>query len=240
MKNLLLLSFLFISSFSFAQDADKTVSITVSGSGKTQEEAKQVALRSAIEQAFGTFISSKTEVLEEQVVSDDITSVANGNIQNFTVLNAAQLPDSTWGVTLKAIVSVDKLTKFVQSKGVTIQIKGGLFAMNIKQQILNEQAEIKAISSLVGLLHEPMQQSFDYVLKSSEPKALDAESKNWEIPIVVTATANKNMDFCANYFIKTISSLSLSPEEVTTYKNLNKPVFIVNINYKGISNKFYL
>jgi hypothetical protein len=143
-------------------------------------------------------------------------------------------------VTLKAIVSVDKLTKFVQSKGVTIQIKGGLFAMNIKQQILNEQAEIKAISSLVGLLHEPMQQSFDYVLKSSEPKALDAESKNWEIPIVVTATANKNMDFCANYFIKTISSLSLSPEEVTTYKNLNKPVFIVNINYKGISNKFYL
>jgi hypothetical protein len=48
MKNLLLFSFLFISSFSFAQDADKTVSITVSGSGKTQEEAKQSALRSAI------------------------------------------------------------------------------------------------------------------------------------------------------------------------------------------------
>ena len=35
-----------------AQDADKTVTITVSGSGKTQDAAKQSALRSAIEQAF--------------------------------------------------------------------------------------------------------------------------------------------------------------------------------------------
>ena len=54
---------LFTSNNSIAQDADKTVTITVSGSAKTQEEAKQSALRSAIEQAFGVFISSKTEKL---------------------------------------------------------------------------------------------------------------------------------------------------------------------------------
>jgi hypothetical protein len=60
-KLLLIFNFIIFNYFtSIAQDADKTVSITVSGSGKTQEEAKQVALRSAIEQAFGTFISSKT------------------------------------------------------------------------------------------------------------------------------------------------------------------------------------
>ena len=75
MKNLLLLSFLFISSFSFAQDADKTVSITVSGSGKTQEQAKQVALRSAIEQAFGTYISSKTEILNYIIISFQLLSL---------------------------------------------------------------------------------------------------------------------------------------------------------------------
>lgn len=34
---------------------------------------------------------------------------------------------------------------------------------------------------MVGLLDESMQISFDYVIKSSEPKSLDAESKNWEI-----------------------------------------------------------
>jgi hypothetical protein len=32
---------------------------------------------------------------------------------------------------------------------------------------------------MVGLLHEPMQISFDYVIKSSDPKSLDEESKKW-------------------------------------------------------------
>lgn len=232
--------FVFSQQIVFAQDADKTVAITVSGSGKTQEEAKQSAFRSAIEQAFGAFISSKTEILNDQVVADQIASVANGNIQSFSILNESQLPDGSWGVTLKALVSVSKLTSFVEAKGIAIEIKGGMFALNIKQQLLNEQGEIKAVSEMVGLLHEPMQISFDYVIKSSDPKSLDAESKNWEIPLVVTATTNKNIDFCANYCIKTLAALSLSSEEVTSYQSLNKAVFPVVINYNGVAKTFYL
>ena len=38
-------------------NTDKTVTLTVSGTGKTLEEARLNALRSAIEQAFGAFIS---------------------------------------------------------------------------------------------------------------------------------------------------------------------------------------
>jgi hypothetical protein len=150
------------------------------------------------------------------------------------------LPDGSWGVTLKALVSISKLTSFVEAKGIAIEIKGGMFALNIKQQLLNEQGEIKAVSEMVVLLHEPMQISFDYVIKSSEPKSLDAESKNWGIPLAVTATTNKNIDFCANYCIKTLAALSLSTEEVTSYESLNKAVFPVEINYNGIDKTFYL
>ena len=181
----------------FSQTDDKDVSITASGSGKTQDDAKQAALRSATEQAFGAFISSKTEMFNDQVVADQMASVSSGNIKSFSILNESQLPNGSWGVTLKAMVSVSKLTSFVEAKGIAIEIKGGMFALNIKQQLLNEQGEIKAVSEMVGLLHEPMQISFDYVIKSSDPKSLDAESKNWEIPLVVTATTNKNIDFCA-------------------------------------------
>ncbi len=232
--------FVFLQQIVFAQDADKTVAITVSGSGKTQDDAKQSALRSAIEQAFGAFISSKTEILNDQVVADQMSSVTSGNIKSFDLLNESQLPDGSWGVTLKAIVSVDKLTSFVEAKGIAIEIKGGMFALNIKQQLLNEQGEIKAVSEMVGLLHEPMQISFDYVIKSSDPKSLDAESRNWVIPLVVTATTNENIDFCANYCIKTLEALSLSSEEVTSYKSLNKAVFPVVIIYNWVTKTFYL
>jgi hypothetical protein len=85
-----------------------------------------------------------------------------------------------------------------------------------------------------------MQIAFDYAIKSGEPKSVDAESKNWEIPLTVTATCNKNMDFCANYCLKTLAALSLSSEEVTSYKSLNKYVFPVVISYNGVAKTFYL
>ena len=240
MKQFFLIVALALSINTYAQDVNKTVIITASGSGKTLEGAKQAALRSATEQAFGAFISSKTEMFNDQVVADQMSSVSSGNIKSFSILNESQLPDGSWGVTLKALVSVDKLTSFVEAKGIAIEIKGGMFALNIKQQSLNELGEVKAVSEMVGLLHEPMQISFDYVIKSSDPKSLDAENKNWEIPLMVTATTNKNIDFCANYCIKTLSALSLSSEEVTSYISLNKAVFPVKINYNGVAKTFYL
>ena len=236
---LVLFSFAIFSSAN-AQDENKNVSITVSGSGKSLDDAKQSALRSAIEQAYGSFISIKTEIFNDQVVADQMSSVSSGNIQSYEMLNESQLPDGSWGVTLKALVSISKLTSFVEAKGIAIEIKDGMFALNIKQQLLNEQGEIKAVSEMVVLLHEPMQISFDYVIKSSEPKSLDAESKNWGIPLAVTATTNKNIDFCANYCIKTLAALSLSTEEVTSYKSLNKAVYPVKIIYNGVDKIFYL
>ena len=241
LKSIIITSlFVFSQHIVFAQDSDKTVTITSSGSGKTKDEAKQSALKSAIEQAFGAFISTKTEMFNDQVVADQMSSVSSGNIKSYNLLNESQLPDGSWGLTLKAVVSVSKLTSFVEAKGIAVEIKGGLFALNIKQQMLNEEGEIKAVAEMVGLLHEPMQISFDYAIKSGDPKSLDAENKNWEIPLVVTATTNKNIDFCANYCIKTLAALSLSTEEVTSYQSLNKAVFPFEINYRGIAKTFYL
>ena len=231
---------LFTQQIIFAQDTEKNVEIIVSGSGKTQDEAKQLALRSAIEQAFGVFISSKTEILNDNLVSDQITSIASGNIKSYQVLNESQLPDGSWGVMLKTIVSIDKLTSFVQTKGVEVEVKGGLFALNIKQQILNEQAEVKAVNDMVGLLHEPMQLSFDYEIKIGQPKLIVESKENWGLENEVSVVANKNIDVCANYFIKTLEALGLTSNEIESYNNLNKEIFQINVNYKGITKTIYL
>ncbi len=92
---------------SFAQEAN-TVTLTVSGQGKTQDDAKQNALRNAIEQAFGTFISSNTEILNDELVKDEIVSIANGNIQKFEVISEVEVPEAGHATTLKVTVSVTK------------------------------------------------------------------------------------------------------------------------------------
>ena len=223
-----------------AQDADKTVTLVVSGCGETQEDAKQNALRSAIEQAFGVFISSKTEILNDKLLADEIVSLASGNIQTYTILNESILPDGSWSINLQAIVSVNKLTNFVQSKGYSVQIKGSLFAINIKQQILNEQAEINIMAELVGQLHEQMQNVFNYTITSSEPRSLNNDNNYWEIPLSVNAIANKNMDLCANYLKNTLSSVALSSEEKDNYIKLGKKTYTVIFNYLGLEYKYNL
>lgn len=215
---------------------NKNVTIVVSGSGNTHDLAIQNALRSAISQSFGTFISTKTEILNDELISDQITSISNGNINSYSILNESQLPDGRWTVTLKAIVSIEKLTSFVESKGVVSEIKGSLFSFNIKQNILNEEAEKKIIFDLISLVHTVLQKSFDYEIKCGSPKSVDNSNSNFVLPIEISVMANSNIEFCENLFIKTLTSISLSKEEVKNYQSLNKKVY--PIYYK--SKTFFL
>lgn len=57
-------------------------------------------------------------------------------------------------MTLNATVSISKLTSFAQSKGVSIEINGGLFAANIIQQELNEKAELIALQNILNTSNE--------------------------------------------------------------------------------------
>ena len=48
--------------------AQKSVSLVVVGEGASKEEAVQSALRSAIEQSYGAFVSSNTTILNDELV----------------------------------------------------------------------------------------------------------------------------------------------------------------------------
>lgn len=218
----------------------KDANITATGSGSTPDEAQRMALRNAIEQAFGAFISSKTEIFNNMVVADQMASVSRDNVKSFKVLNREQLPDGKWTVVLRALISVDKLTSFAKAKGVSVDVQGGLFAMNIKQQMLNEQSEMDVVYNMAGQLHEVMQTAFDYEIENGGPASMDGQSQNWEIPLRVTATANKNTEFCAQYLMKTLAGLSLSRVEREDYKKLNKYIFKVAITYAGGTQVYYL
>jgi hypothetical protein len=235
MKKLILFLALIINLSAFSQD-DKTVTLVVSGQGKTQDEAKQNALRSAIEQAFGTFISSKTEILNDNLVKDEIVSIANGNIQKFDIISEVQIPDGGYASTLKATVSVTKLTSFAESKGVEVEFKGSLFGANLRQQKLNEEAEYKAILNLCETSNEILSNSLDYSLEASDPiktknrRNSDLEQDEYEVTYTVKLSPNKNFDEFIKYFYSNIKSISMPVSEIEDYKKLNKETYYLKIN----------
>ena len=67
--------------------AKDEVSLIVSGDGSTKEEATKAALRSAIELAFGTFVSANTKILNDELVKDEIITVSSGNVKNYKYLS---------------------------------------------------------------------------------------------------------------------------------------------------------
>ncbi|MEC4051125.1 hypothetical protein OX284_016945 [Flavobacterium sp. SUN046] len=231
--------FIFSQQTIHAQDSDKTVTLTVSGTGKTLEEAKINALRSAIEQSFGAFISSKTEILNDKLLNDEIVSISNGNVQKYDVISQIEIPNTGFAITLTAKVSVSNLTSFVESKGITVEFKGSLFAANIKLQKLNEESEIKVMYELFGTLHENFQTSFDYTIEAQNP-ILDNEGKNYDVHLKTIATCNKNYDTTMNYLVQVLNSVGMSTSEVEEYKTIKKFYYCVLISYNNTEHLFKL
>lgn len=207
---------------------DKTVTLTVSGTGKTIDDAKNNALRSAIEQAFGAFISSKTEILNDNLVKDEIVSVSNGSIQKFNIVSEVEIPNGGFATTLNATVSVSKLISFVESKGVVAEFKGSLFSFNIKQQILNEDNEVKAINDLCQTVKQIFDKSVDYQITPENPVALDNNNQNWAIKLNIGIYINENVLNIADYLFKNLKNISMSYIDVDNYRNLNKLTYPIS------------
>ena len=222
-KCTLILVFQVLSLFVFSQD-EKTVSLTVIGQGKTIEEAHTNALRSSIEQAFGAFVSSKTEVLNDKLFKDEIVTISNGNVQKYEVISDNVLPNGSYTSTLKATVSISKLTSFCESKGISAEFKGGLFAMNMAIQELNDRNELNAWINTKIVIDKLVNQSFNYEINVSEPIAI-SNSFNYNVPIEIKVKANQNYNAIVHILLKFLKSICLSDVEKQKYSSQGKPVF---------------
>lgn len=232
-------------SISQAKDDGNTITLTQIGEGRTKEEAKNNALRNAIEKAFGTFISSNTTILNDELIKDEVVSISSGNIQNFEILSETQMPDGNYSSVVKATVSIEKLTTFFENKGIAVEFKGGLFAANIKLLEINEKNENDVMKNLFQILNEIIQNGFDYTINVYEPRKSDYPFNDWLVKFSVTAKSNNNLNGIQNLILSTIDNICLTPDEIEDYQNKNIDTFFIHINgkeyrFRNLKSVFYL
>lgn len=174
MRKLILLPvFIFSTLLAMAQTVDD-VTLVVSGDGATKEAATHVALRSAIEQAYGVFVSANTEILNDELVKDEIATVTSGNVKSYTELSATVLPNGNHLVSLQATVSTKSLATYAQSKGASCEFAGATFGANLKLVELNQKNTKIAFENLVKQLEsfKPfMNDMYERKLEVSQPNA---------------------------------------------------------------------
>jgi len=185
------------------------VSLVVSGEGPTKDEATKVALRSAIEQAFGTFVSSNTNILNDELVKDEIVTVSSGNIKSYEYISEDN-SNGKYNVVVKAVVSIGKLVSYTQSKGGQTELAGATFIMDVKMKKLYRENERKAFDHLWLQLRELFPQMFDYSINVGELRRNERGVNS--INVTVAISTNNNYQVARSMIWKTLSALCIKTE----------------------------
>ena len=178
------------------------VKLVASGEGMTETEAVHNALRSAIEQTYGVFVSANTDILNDDLVKDEVVTVSSGNIHSYKTLGCVELANGNKSVQVEAVVSVSSLVDFAKAKGATCEFAGAVFGANIKMINLNKVNAEKALEHLYEQLNAIASNMYDYELNVGEPKV------DGNIEITVLVKANENYKQFTDIVYNTLTSLS--------------------------------
>ena len=159
----------FLLAMPLAAQAPQEVTLTVSSDGSTKEEATKNALRSAIEQAYGVFVSANTTILNDELVKDEIVTVSNGSIKDYKEISAIEVANGNYFVSLSATVSLPHLITYAKNHGSECEFAGNTFAINERIRDMQYRNVEKVLDNLrETIMHtKPM---FDYNLKLDEPE----------------------------------------------------------------------
>lgn len=207
---------------------NKTVTLTVSGTGKTIEEAKTNALRSAIEQAFGAYITSKTETLNDSIIKDNIVSISSGFVQSYDVISEYKASNEINTVTLIAVISIENLTSFAKNKGITVEFEGNMFVSKIMLQKINEESEFTAIKNLLTQTFYGLENSIQHELKVEEPMFVNDDTYRFKLEVI--QKPNINYTKVWDYFKNSLKKISANNTEVLELKKNGKNIYQFNID----------
>lgn len=192
------------------RNVNDEVTLVASGKASDSEKAITIALRSAIEQAYGTFVSANTTILNDNLVKDEIVTISNGNIKSYEVLSDVKCEDGQDMVTVKATVCISKLVSYAKSKGASAEFAGATFAQSMKIKELYKQNEAKALENLLTKVKFMLPSCYDLELSDiGEPEESRNSPNCYELAMNVDFKPNANTKVLCDLFLNTLKSLSL-------------------------------
>ena len=218
-----ILVMLFICNVTCMQAQDE-IALTVSADGVNKEEAIKSALRSAIEQAYGAFVSSNTSILNDELIKDEIVTISTGNIKDYKEISSYVSSSGNSFVTLQVTVCPSKLISYAQSKGAEVEFAGATFAMNLKMKELNKRNEEIAIKNMLHEMDKLYSEGLDY---TGEPKA------DGKLKATIEVIPNEYGVKAWELFYSTLNQLTLTADEQKEYEKADIPMYVLECYDSG-------
>lgn len=194
---------------------DNVITLVVSSDGPSKQAAINNALRNAIEQSYGSFISSNTLILNDEVIKDEIISLSYGNILGYKELGCFVAQDLHY-VTLEVTVSLTKLCSYAKSKGASAELNGALFVQNLKLYRLNQENEKKALANLGITILTCKEPLCVYSLTVGEPTLSKDERTKGKVLLsgVMSIRMTEQGQALLDYIRHTLEGVAMSKAEI--------------------------
>jgi hypothetical protein len=133
-----------------AGNDDKTETVIVTGIGIDADKARQNAIRNAVEQVIGSYISSDTIVQNSQIIKDEVLSFSGGYVKESRAISVEKNAEGLTVMKLEALVVSTKLKRKIASLNIaTEKIEGeSLFGEAYSKIVLKQSAEKILIQTL--------------------------------------------------------------------------------------------
>ena len=208
---------------------EQAINITTTGTGLTKNNAINDALRNALEQTYGGFISSKTNITNDELFNDEVVAITSGEIHDYELISETKI-ESGYAVTIVAKISQTGLNNFVtQSGGDAVVFDANVFSTKIKLQRLNEKAEIKSINNILEILEEIYKRSIEFEFTSSNPR-INENNRKWRVDFTVSTKYNENILSFIDYFSSSLEKIAMTKSQKAEYQDLGKSTYPVLVN----------
>lgn len=230
-KVLLLIAVIFSTAAAFAQMSD--VTLTVIGTGATEEIATQNALRRALEEAYGAFLVSRTSIVMDELASDEIVVNTNGQVKELKQNAISTLPNGHISVSITATVSMQEIISYAQGKGCEVAFMGDAFVANLKMMQLKVDNATKTLKILTEQIEDLSEDLFSFELSmGSSPVLINIEDKEY---YVFKGQLNVYSNYASHYFYNllhnTLSALQLNTSERDFFNRTQLPISRFTIEY---------
>ena len=239
MKKVLILLFLSILSFTMSFAKDKEVVLTVQGQGYTSQEAVVNALQAALAQVNGVFVSTSTELKNDEYTASD-ANISFGKVKDYDVLNKYSANNIVY-VTVKATIILNKNQKLKKSKGVTNTFNGAAFVDESKKKRINDfnkkvyelniVSEQIALDNLLKVVKATLPYTYD--LKETGSKEPYLSGNNYIFEKQITFVFNDNFENLKKMIETTLANIGFdNQKDAKTYSDDGYEIYAFNIESK--------
>lgn len=176
------------SMLSIADEPEKVEKVVVTGIGINADKARQNAIRNAVEQVVGTYVSSDTMVQDSQLIKDEILSFSGGYVKESKLISTEK-DDDIVKVKLEALVISTKLRRKVQSLNITIKNIDGdsLFG----EAISKSDANVNASLLLNKIMSKFPQSAYNITIGKPEISSTNSDTNQTNISVPTTIKWDK-------------------------------------------------